>query len=271
MNPAGRETEGPMSPRNYVRLRQICLAAADIKETETVLSEVLGLEVCHRSNLPQFGLENIMYALNGVFLEIVAPTKPNTAVDRFLARNNGRGGYMAIFDCANVARHKALAQSAGVEPIYERSDEKADLLQLNPKQTGATMMEFDHHYGDDGMLGHYEWAGEDWHEFVKTDVTKDVLGIEICSPDLDARTALWGKICDRPVADSGNNIRKISLDYGTILFRDTVSGEAEQLSAIDLTVADPGKMLETAKRAGCPVTDTSFDYCGLEFRLHAAS
>ncbi|MCF8466529.1 MAG: VOC family protein [Sneathiella sp.] len=260
-----------MPSNNYVRLRQICLAASDIKHAETVLSNVLGLEVCHRSNLPQFGLENIMYALNGVFLEIVAPTKANTAVDRFLARNKGRGGYMAIFDCADVTRHKALAHAAGVEPIYERSDEKADLLQLNPKQTGATMMEFDHHYGDDGMLGHYEWAGDGWHKFVKTDVTKDVLSIEICSPDVGARAALWGRICDRPVLDLGNNIREISLDYGTILFRDAVNGEAEQLSAMDLTVADPGKMLETAKRAGCPVSDKSFDYCGVEFRLHAGT
>ena len=54
-----------MSDSNYVRLRQICLAASDIAHTERVFSDILGLDVCHRSRLPQFGLENIKWLLSG--------------------------------------------------------------------------------------------------------------------------------------------------------------------------------------------------------------
>ncbi len=257
-----------MPAHNYVRLRQICLAAADIARTEQVFNDVLGLEVCHRSELSQFGLENIMYAINGCFLEIVAPTKENTAVDRFLSRNNGRGGYMAIFDCADVDRHKRLAGEVGVEPIYERRNEKADLLQLNPKQTGATMMEFDHHYGDDGLLGHYEWAGDDWHRFVNTGVTGDILGIEIASPDAAARAKHWAHICDRPVTTEGGAGR-ITLDHGSIRF--TERAGPELFTAIDLTAADPEDMKQRAAAAGCALTDAGFDFCGVEFRLKPAA
>ncbi len=259
-----------MSSNNYVRLRQICLAAADITETERVFSHILGLDVCHRSELANFGLENIMYAINGCFLEIVAPTKENTAVDRFLSRNKGRGGYMAIFDCADIDRHKSLAAEAGVDPIFERRNEKADLLQLNPKQTGATMMEFDHHYGDDTMLGHYEWAGEDWHGYVSTEVTGDILGIEISSPGPEARAKLWSHICDRPVTMQGGT-REIDLDYGYIRFTDTSEQGRELFTAIDLTANNPEEMKARAKAVGCTVTDAGFNFCGVEFRLTPAA
>lgn len=255
---------------NYVRLRQICLVATDIAETERIFSHILGLEVCHRSVLANFGLENIMFVLNGCFLEIVAPTKPDTAVDRFLARNNGRGGYMAIFDCADIDRHKSLAEEVGVAPIYERRNDKADLLQLNPKQTGATMMEFDHHYGNNTMLGHYEWAGDDWHGYVNTEVSGDILGIEITSPDAATRAKHWGHICDRPVTMQGNT-REISLDYGYIRFVDTAGQGPELFTAIDMTTQNPEAMKTRAKESGCPVTNTGFEFCGVEFRLTPAA
>ena len=259
-----------MPSKHYVRLRQICLAAANITETERAFSHILGLDVCHRSKLANFGLENIMYAINGCFLEIVAPTKENTAVDRFLSRNKGRGGYMAIFDCADVDRHKSLAAEMGVDPIYERRNEKADLLQLNPKQTGATMMEFDHHYGDDTMLGHYEWAGDDWHKYVSTDVTGDILGIEMSSPDAEPRASLWGHICDRPVTMQ-DGTREIDLDYGYIRFTDTAGQGPELFTAIDMTTTDPEAMKMRAKKTGCAVTPSGFDFCGVEFRLTSAA
>ena len=259
-----------MSDSNYVRLRQICLAASDIAHTERVFSDILGLDVCHRSRLPQFGLENIMYAINGCFLEIVAPIQPDTAVDRFLARNNGRGGYMAIFDCADVDHHKSLAAAAGVAPIFERRNEKADLLQLNPKQTGATMMEFDHHNGGDDMMGNYHWAGDDWQKYVSTDVTGDILGIEISSPGANSRAKLWGQICDRPVKPAPEGF-EIELDYGLIHFRQTPDRQEELFTAIDLTAKDPKEMQEKAKAAGCHVTDNGFDFCGVRFRLSPAA
>ncbi|MZR29863.1 VOC family protein [Sneathiella litorea] len=259
-----------MSSDKYVRLRQICLAATDISKTEAIFNDILGLEVCHRAKLTDFGLENIMYAINGCFLEIVAPTKPETAVDRFLARNRGQGGYMAIFDCSDVDRHKSLAQEAGVSPIFERRNSKADLLQLNPKETGATMMEFDHHYGDDTLLGHYEWAGDSWHKYVSTDVTGEILGIEITSPDAAARAKLWGHICDRPVNLTAQG-PEITLDHGTLQFVDTAGQGRDLFTAIDLTAQDPQAMKSRAKTAGCPITNAGFKFCGVEFRLTSAA
>ncbi|MAL79326.1 MAG: hypothetical protein CMN55_09475 [Sneathiella sp.] len=254
-----------MTSENYVRLRQICLAAANIGEAEGALTDILGLEVCHRSQLDQFGLENIMYAINGSFLEVVAPTRDNTAVDRFLARNQGRGGYMAIFDSANVARHKALAEASGVAPIFERYDDRADLLQLNPKATGATMLEFDHHKGGDDMMAKYHWAGEGWQEYVNTDVTGEITGIEIAGPETAARAKLWAQICDRPVSQE-NGVAQITLDYGRLRFVHNPGEKQDLFTAIDLTAKDPTAMRARAKKAGCTETERGFICYGVEFR-----
>lgn len=254
-----------MTSENYVRLRQICLAAQNIGEAEHKFNEILGLEVCHRSELPQFGLENIMYAINGSFLEIVAPTRESTAVDRFLARNQGRGGYMAIFDSSDVARHKALAEAMGVAPIFERYDGRADLLQLNPKATGATMLEFDRHNGGDDMMANYHWAGDGWQKYVKTDVTGEIVGIEITGPDTAARAKLWGHICDRPLSNNNSN-SEITLDYGRIRFVDNAGEKQDLFTAIDLTAKDPDAMRGRAEKAGCSRTDRGFICYGVEFR-----
>lgn len=260
-----------MTPPDYVRLRQICLATTDIKKAEHDLSHLLGLDVCHRSQLENFGLENIMFAVNGTFIEVVAPVAKNTTVHRFLAKNQGRGGYMAIFDCRNVAKHKALAEAAGVDPIFERYNEKADLLQLNPKQTGATMMEFDHHYGGDDRLGRYEWAGDNWQEQLSTEVTSDILGIELCSPKAAMRAELWSKICDRPLHSGEAGIQDIQLDYGVLTFRQNSKSPQEMLTAINMTVKNRSQVITLAEDLGCAITDNSFDCCGVTFRLQSAA
>ncbi|TNE33596.1 MAG: hypothetical protein EP348_12650 [Alphaproteobacteria bacterium] len=260
-----------MTSGNYVRLRQICLATLDIAGTEETFNHVLGLKVCHRSRLDAFGLENIMYAVNGVFLEIVAPTKENTAVHRFLARHGGMGGYMAIFDCTEVSHHKALAAAAGIDPIYERYNDAADLLQLNPKQTGITMLEIDHHTGGDDMFGAYEWAGEGWQDYVDTTVSGNILGLGMTSPKAAARAALWAGILDRPVRVGEPGLIEVKLDYGRLTFREGAGSAPELFDVIEMTARDRRAMIARADKAGLPVSDTGFEICGVHFRLQGAA
>ena len=207
-----------MTSDNYVRLRQICLAAANIDAAERALTDILGLDVCHRSQLDQFGLENIMYAINGSFLEVV-----------------------------------------------ERYDDRADLLQLNPKATGATMLEFDHHNGGDDMMASYHWAGEGWQEYVNTEVTGEITGIEIAGPETAARAKLWAQICDRPVSQD-NGVAEITLDYGRLRFVHNPGEKQDLFTAIDLTAKDPAAMRARAKKAGCTETERGFVCYGVEFR-----
>ncbi|MCR9212919.1 MAG: VOC family protein [Proteobacteria bacterium] len=259
-----------MTSTDYVRLRQICLASLDIAEAEKTLTSILNLKVCHRSTLDQFGLENILLPIGAVFIEIVAPTRADTAVHRFLAKNDGKGGYMAIFDCSDVDKHRTLAAEKGVSPVYERKNDKADLLQLNPKQTGATMMEFDHHYGGDNLMGNYEWAGDGWQEAIDRTVARKVLGLEIISPKAEKRAKLWAHLCDRPLSEGEKGVHELKLDLGVLTFRQNSNSQQEILRQVDISVENRLDVLRIAEAEGCPVTDTSFEFCGVMFRLHAA-
>lgn len=259
-----------MTSTDYVRLRQICLASLDIAKAEETLTSILKLKVCHRSKLEQFGLENILLPIGAVFLEIVAPVRPDTAVHRFLAKNDGKGGYMAIFDCADVATHRARAEENGISVIYERKTEKAELMQLNPKQTGATMMEFDHHEGGDDLLGNYEWAGDGWQQAIDRSVARKVLGLEIISPKAEKRAKLWADLCNRPHCEGERGVHELRLDLGVLTFRQNSSSQQEILRQLDISVENRLDVLRAAEAAGCPVTDTSFEFCGVLFRLHTA-
>src|SRR5256885_15556356 len=99
---------------NYVRLRQICLVAAHLEPVVTDISEIMGLNVCYRDgNVAKYGLENALLPVDTILLEVVAPFQPGTAAGRFLDKNGGRGGYMAIFCCGDPHAYRVGAQALG--------------------------------------------------------------------------------------------------------------------------------------------------------------
>ena len=259
-----------MHNKKYVRLRQVCLATLDIRKDEKSLSDILGLNPCHRSTLDHFGLENSLFAINGTFIELVAPTKDNTAVHRFLSRTGGVGGYMAIFDCDEVEARKKAAYSLGISPIFERSDDTADLLQLSPKNTGVTMLEFDCHKGGEDRFGNYAWAGDNWQREVNTNTTKDLTSLTMACSDPDAKASQWSDLFGTPVTTSSKGSLCLALDYGDILFQENNSDHKDHFMSLTLTVDNPATMLERAQNHGYPTRAHSFIACGVNFELESA-
>ena len=100
---------------DYLRLRQICLAAPRLAPLVADLEEIFGIRVCYRDgNVAKYGLENALFMVGTNFLEIVAPTQPNTAGGRFIEKTRGHGGYMAIFQANDVRRREKHAAGMGV-------------------------------------------------------------------------------------------------------------------------------------------------------------
>ena len=64
----------------WLRLRQICLVARELKPVEEQLNKVLGINVCFRDpGVAFFGLENALFPIGNQLLEVVAPVEENTA------------------------------------------------------------------------------------------------------------------------------------------------------------------------------------------------
>ena len=89
----------------YLRLRQLCLVAAQLEPVVDDLSAVFGVEVCHRDPaVGQFGLHNALLPFGTSFVEIVAPVTEGTTAERYLERRKGDGGYMVILGSDSLSR-----------------------------------------------------------------------------------------------------------------------------------------------------------------------
>ena len=75
---------------SMLRLKQICLVAADLDPVEEDLKAILGLEVAFSDpGLAQFGLRNIMLPIGNSFLEVVTPIQEDTTAGRLIERRGG--------------------------------------------------------------------------------------------------------------------------------------------------------------------------------------
>lgn len=250
---------------DYLRLRQICLAAPKLERLVSDLDEILAIKVCYRDpNVGKYGLENALFMVGTNFLEIVSPTKDDTAGGRFIERTKGHGGYMAIFQASDVRRRQKHAETMGVRVAHVIDRDSYQNVQLHPRDCRAAFIEFGHSVGGDDRMGTWAPAGEKWKDFVRTDKTRRMLGIEIESPKPDDIAAHWSKIIETPLTrDNGDPV--LSFEDGTIRF---VKGETECLGALAVEVTDVANTLSRAVNCGYRVEGNSFHLGGVNFRVH---
>jgi hypothetical protein len=240
---------------SYLRLRQICLVAADLAREAERIQSALGLQECHRDpNVAKYGLENVLFPVGTSFIEVVAPTRPGTAAGRFLerhrARHGGAPGYMVIMDCDDPAARQRHAGSMGVRAANVIRHDNYYGVQLHPKDTGAAMIEFNHTTGGDDPMGPYAPAGPNWQAAIRTNVTRALTAVEIESPDHAGIAAHWGRILERPVQKKGGDEYRIALDAGAINFLPG-SGPEAVFAGVELEAAKPATV----------------ELCGMLFRL----
>lgn len=224
----------------YLRLRQVCLVAADLEREAGKIKEALGVEECFRDgNVAGYGLQNVLFPVGTSFIEIVSPTRPGTAAGRFLARN-GRG-YMVILDCDDPERYRKRAESLGIRVANVIRHDAYLGVQLHPKDTGAAMLEFNATRGGGDPMGPYAPAGPDWQRAVREGIR--LAAVEIESPDPAALAARWGSLMERPAIEGC-----IPLDAGAIRF---LKGREEAFVGVKLQ---------------CSRNET-LELCGVRFRL----
>lgn len=232
---------------SFLRLRQVCLVAADLAREAARIKETLGLEECYRDgNVAKYGLENVLFPVGTSFIEIVSPTRPGTAAGRFLERHGGRHGYMVILDCDDPERRRKHAESMGIRVANVIRHDAYFGVQLHPRDTGAAMLEFNSTAGGADPMGPYAPAGPDWQRAMRSEAVRSLRAVEIECPDPPALSSLWGKLLERAVKRSC-----IELDAGEIRF---VKGDQEPaFTAVELDAAKSGTV----------------DLCGVRFRLTA--
>lgn len=255
-----------MTMASYVRLRQICLVAPHLEPVISDIAGIMGLAVCYRDgNVAKYGLENALFPVDTILLEVVAPFKDGTTAGRFIEKTGGRGGYMAIFCCDDPDERGRNANALGVRTANVIDHPPYHGVQLHPRDCRAAFIEFNHTDGSDDILGAYPPAGPDWQKFISKETTQALTAVEMQSPDPQGLAEHWGRIIGIAATKSGDGA-ELGLPNATFRF---VKGASEIMSGLEFRVTDAARVLHAAKTKGHAVAGNEFLLGGVTFRLAA--
>lgn len=253
--------------RSYLRFRQVCLVAPALEPAASDLSFILGLDICFRDPaVGKYGLENALWPVGDMFIEIVAPTREDTAAGRFLARSKGHGGYMAIFDCDDPRTRGAHAEEIGVKKIVDHTHGAYTGVQLHPRDCRAAMIEFNHTQDGETDSAHYAPAGTDWTKHRRADQTRKIVAIDVETPNPAELAAHWGKIIQVLVKGDKDGAPVLRFAEADIRFVQVADSAPECIGAMTFACADPAGVLQRANARGYAPHDGAFHLSGVRMR-----
>jgi methylmalonyl-CoA/ethylmalonyl-CoA epimerase len=123
------------------KIEHIALAVSDLDEAIRFYEDVWGLTVAHRERVDDQGIEEAMLPLGDSFLQLVAPTQPDSAVGNFLARR-GEGLHHVAYEVDDLRAAMSELETSGVH-----------LVDDEPRPGGrGHMVAFVHPDGNRGVL-----------------------------------------------------------------------------------------------------------------------
>jgi hypothetical protein len=249
-----------------LRLRQICLVAAELRPAVDDLKSVLGIDECfHDPGVAKYGLENALLPIGRNFMEVVAPAAAGTAAGRYMDRRGGDGGYIVILQCDDAIRRRAHYADMGVR--IANSLDYGDFLgtQLHPKDTGGCMLEVDQQDGD-VVDGAWHPAGCDWERTVRSDGATAMTGCTLQSTDPEKLAHHWAKILERPV-DLNAGAFRIPLDNGFIDVVEPQDDRGDGLIGVTVQTASAEAIAAAAKQRDLLATPQTVTICGTHFHI----
>jgi hypothetical protein len=252
-----------------LRLRQIAGVAEKLAPVEGNLIKVLGVAVCYRDpGVGYFGLENALFPVGDQLLEVVAPTKENTAGGRYLERRGGDGGYMVITQCDDHPPRRQRVDSLGVRIVLDNQSDEFINMQLHPRDTGGTFFEIDQQLGEGALQVDGPWhpAGPDWQRAKQLERVSGISAAEVQCDDPAAVANRWSEIAEIDL-DNSDGIFVMPLENASVRFVACTDGRPEGLGGIDLVATDKDAILGAAEKSGCISGDDQVMLCGMRMNL----
>jgi hypothetical protein len=148
----------------------------------------------HDPGVGQFGLTNAVFAVGDTFLEVVAPTQPDTAAGRYLGRRGGDGGYMAIFQLPDVAAARDRLTGLGVRVIWTADLPGMSGTHLHPKDVPGAIVSLD--WADPAES--WMWAGPAWTGQAPVPAPGGLTGLTIEVADPSGAADRWAAVLGLP-------------------------------------------------------------------------
>lgn len=179
-----------------VRLRQAVLVAADLEPVAAALESALGLgEPFRDPGVGEFGLTNAVFALGDCFLEVISPARSDTAAGRYLARHDGDGGYMAIFDLTDLEGARMRAEQSGVRVVWQIDLPDISGTHLHPADMRGAIVSLD----QSRPYGSWRWGGPQWTGRTGSGAPGRLAGITVAVRDPFAVATRWAQVLGVPL------------------------------------------------------------------------
>ncbi len=244
-----------------MRLRQVALVARDLEPVVADLCAVLGVEVGFRDpGVAIFGLTNALLPIGDTFLEVVSPAAADTTAGRWLDRRGGDCGYMVMVQTPDAAADRARMARLGVRVVWSADLPDISGTHLHPRDVGGAILSLD----TPVPPASWRWAGPEWTQHVRTDLVREIVGVEMTHGDPGALAHRWGEVLDRPVRATDGAVWEVALDRGTIRFR---GGADAGVTAVAVSVVDPDAVLRRARERGVATGGAGVRLCGVDVVL----
>jgi len=214
------------------RLRQAVVAAIDLDATAKALEQHLGVhDPFIDKGVGHFGLRNAVYALGDTFIEIVSPTRDDTAAGRQIGRAGGDCGYMCMFELADADATRRRVAAAGARLVHDNSHADIVDLHLHPKDVPGAIVALD----ITDPVGSWRWGGPQWTATIPPHEGGGLLGLTVAVHEPETVAGIWGGLLG--VSSAGATI---TLDAGaqTIEFIAVATAEVERI--VEVRAAAPG-------------------------------
>ncbi len=125
------------------RLEHVAFAVSDLDATIRHYREVWGLEVSHRELVEDQGVEEAMLTLGETSLQLIAPSRADTTIARFIERR-GEGLHHVAYEVDDLERTLAELKRKGVTLIDERPRRAGrghDVAFVHPKSNHGLLVE----------------------------------------------------------------------------------------------------------------------------------
>ncbi|MEX2532927.1 MAG: methylmalonyl-CoA epimerase [Nitriliruptoraceae bacterium] len=125
------------------RIDQIAIAVEDLDATLELFQRAFGLVAQSREVVESDGIEEAMINVNGVYIQLLQPTRDDSPVGRFLQKN-GPGLHHLGFGVADVADTLAHLRDEGIRLIDEaprRGGGGHTIAFVHPKSVDGVLVE----------------------------------------------------------------------------------------------------------------------------------
>jgi hypothetical protein len=177
------------------RLRQVAFVAADLEAVAAELQALLGMGApFHDPGVKLFGLRNSVFSVGDTFVEVVSPVEEGTTAGRYLVKQGGDAGYMALFQVHDTAAMRDRAARLGLRVVWSADLEEISGTHFHPKDVPGAIVSVDTARPPETWM----WGGPEWTRQVPAHHEGGIVGLTVACDAPEGAATTWASLLDVP-------------------------------------------------------------------------